>query len=181
MSSSDAPTTVKNPVPAQNLADLVGTHVIYSYSNLGKYEVYVRNEKAIDYRIHHGMVGGRWVKNQEAYIVQIDTGEYRISWHEPTGTCVSLILDLPRRLLHGTSFFPQWIAGEGQHPEKIICFQNDFIEEMRAFRDAGPNYPYIVIDEFAKITFVEQCGRDNETVINAAPGQLPDGYAERTN
>ncbi|WP_052423628.1 phenolic acid decarboxylase [Nonomuraea candida] len=167
--------------PPQHLDGLVGTHVIYTYANGWQYELYVRNERACDYRIHHGLVGGRWVKNQDAHMTRIDDGTYKIDWHEPTGTCVSLLLDLPRRLVHGTIFFPQWIGGEGQHPERTICFQNDFVHDMRAFRDAGPAYPYVIIAEFARITYVEQCGRDNESVIDAAPGQLPPGYTDRTN
>jgi len=84
-------------------------------------------------------------------------------------------------LVHGTLFFPQWVTGEGQHPEKTICYQNDFIEDMHRFRDEGPAYPYVIFSEFAKVTFMEQCGPDNDAVIAQAPGQLPDGYLDRTN
>ena len=56
-----------------------------------------------------------------------------------------------------------------------VWYQNDFIEDMYRFRDEGPAYPYVIIGEFAKITFMEQRGADNDEVINAAPGQLPDG------
>ncbi len=114
-------------------------------------------------------------------LVQLAPGMYKADWHEPTGTCVSLYFDIERRLIHGTIFFPQWIAGEGQHPEKTICHQNDFIPDMERFRDEGPAYPYVVIGEFAKITFMEQRGPDNDAVIDAAPGQLPDGFLDRTN
>jgi hypothetical protein len=42
--------------------------------------MYVKNAKTIDYRIHHGMVGGRWVKGQEAHIVRLADGVYKVSW-----------------------------------------------------------------------------------------------------
>lgn len=47
---------------------------------------------------------------------------------------------------------------------------------MRRLRDAGPTYPKLVIDEFATISFVEDCRVDNETVIACGPGELPIGY-----
>ena len=67
--------------------------------------MYVKNAKTIDYRIHHGMVGGRWVKGQEADIVRLADGVYKVSWDEPTGTTVSVAVNLPERLLHGVIFF----------------------------------------------------------------------------
>ena len=52
---------------------------------------------------------------------------------------------------------------------------------MHRFRDAGPAYPYVIIGEFAKITFMENAGPDNDKVIAAAPGQLPAGYLDQSN
>jgi len=165
--------------PAQDFSTFVGTHFTYTYANGWQYEWYARSETECDYRIHHGLVGGRWVRKQPIKLVQLNSGMFKVDWHEPTGTCVSLIFDLPHKLVHGTIFFPQWIGGEGQHPEKTICYQNDFIEDMYRFRDEGPAYPYVIVSEFAKITFKEQLGRDNDDVISQAPGQLPDGYLRR--
>ena len=51
-----------------------------------RYEMYVKNDRTIDYRIHSGHVGGRWVKGQEVDLVQLDDDSYKISWTEPTGT-----------------------------------------------------------------------------------------------
>jgi phenolic acid decarboxylase len=34
---------------------------------------------------------------------------------------------------------------------------------------------------FADITFMEDCGRDNDNVINCPTSQLPAGYLERRN
>ena len=47
------------------LQDFIGKHMIYTYDNGWEYEMYVKNEETIDYRIHSGMVGGRWVKDQK--------------------------------------------------------------------------------------------------------------------
>ena len=55
-----------------------------------EYEFYVKNATTVDYRIHSGMVGGRWVKDQKADIVKLTDGVYKVSWTEPTGTDVSL-------------------------------------------------------------------------------------------
>ena len=52
---------------------------------------------------------------------------------------------------------------------------------MRWHRDAGPAYPTLVVDEFPAITFVEDCGRDDENVIACAPQALPPGYTLRRN
>lgn len=167
--------------PDQELSFFLGMHFIYTYANGWKYEWYARNATTCDYRIHQGLVGGRWVTHQATQIVKLAPGMFKADWHEPTGTCVSLYFDIERRIVHGTIFFPQWIAGEGGHPEKTICHQNDFVADMHRFRDEGPAYPYEIIAEFASITFMEQRGTDNDQVICAAPGQLPDGYTERTN
>ncbi|KEZ75614.1 phenolic acid decarboxylase [Salinisphaera hydrothermalis] len=162
----------------QELVGFIGKHFIYTYANGWQYELYVKNDRTIDYRIHTGMVGGRWVRDQVAHIVRLGEGVYKISWDEPTGTSVSVAFNLIERKLHGVIFFPQWIS---QAPKKTVCFQNEHIERMQAFRDAGPTYPKLVIDEFAELTYLEDCGADNEQVINCAPADLPEGYAARRN
>ncbi|WP_420132667.1 phenolic acid decarboxylase [Rhodopseudomonas sp.] len=164
--------------PAE-LVDFVGCHLIYTYDNGWQYEFYVKNESTVDYRIHSGMVGGRWVRDQFVHIVRLGEGIYKISWDEPTGTCVSVAVNLVERRLHGVIFFPQWIAQDTS--KKTVCFQNDHLDEMRAYRDAGPTYPKLVIDEFATITFMERLGRDDQTVIACPPSELPAGYADRRN
>lgn len=158
------------------LKNLIGKHFIYTYDNGWQYEVYVKNEKTFDYRIHSGIVGGRWVKGQEAHIVALSETVYKISWDEPTGTCVSLAFNLATRKIHGTIFFPAWVA---EAPHKTVCFQNDFLPLMKQYRDQGPTYPKMVVDEFATITFIEECGADNDKVINCAPKDLPAGYTNR--
>jgi phenolic acid decarboxylase len=45
----------------ENLDRFVGKHFLYTYENGWKYEMYIRNANTIDYRIHSGIVGGRWV------------------------------------------------------------------------------------------------------------------------
>lgn len=162
----------------EELTAFVGKHFIYTYDNGWQYELYVKNDRTIDYRIHSGMVGGRWVRNQEAHIVRMSDDVYKISWDEPTGTCVSVSFNLSERQIHGVIFFPRWVA---ENPKATVCFQNDHIDKMQAHRDAGPTYPKLVIDEAATVTFVEDSGRDNESVIACAPSELPEGYAARRN
>jgi phenolic acid decarboxylase len=58
--------------------------------------MYVKNAVTIDYRIHSGMVAGRWVRDQRVGIVQLDRDSYKVSWSEPTGTSVSVSF-LPER------------------------------------------------------------------------------------
>jgi phenolic acid decarboxylase len=162
----------------ENLTQFVGKHFIYTYGNGWQYELYVKNTKIIDYRIHSGMVGGRWVKDQQAHIVRLSHEIFRISWDEPTGTCVSLVFILTTRQVHGVAFFPAWIA---ENPQLTVCFQNEHEDEMHRYRDAGPTYPKLVIDEFASITFQEDVGTDREDIIACPPEQLPENYASRRN
>ncbi|WP_233980885.1 phenolic acid decarboxylase [Pectobacterium versatile] len=153
-----------------DLSHFVGKHLVYTYDNGWNYELYVKNANTIDYRIHSGIVGNRWVKDQQVYIVQVAREVYKISWTEPTGTDVSLIVNIVDKLFHGTIFFPRWIIN---NPEKTVCFQNEHIAEMEAYRDAGPAYPTEVIDEFATITFIRDCGENNNEVINCPASELP--------
>ncbi len=51
------------------------------------------------------MVAGRWVKDQEADIVMLTEGVYKITWTEPTGTDVALDFMPNEGKLHGTIFF----------------------------------------------------------------------------
>lgn len=158
-----------------DLSEFVGKHLVYTYDNGWNYEIYVKNENTLDYRIHSGIVGNRWVKDQHSYIVQVAEQVYKISWTEPTGTDVSLIANLADNIFHGTIFFPRWIMND---PKKTVCFQNEHIPQMEKYREAGPAYPTEVIDEFATITFIEECGPDNEEVINCPASELPDNFPE---
>jgi len=53
------------------MKNFIGSHFIYEYENSWKYELYIKNEDTIDYRIHTGMVAGRWVKNQKVDMVEL--------------------------------------------------------------------------------------------------------------
>jgi len=164
--------------PSSDLTAFIGKHFIYTYDNGWQYEIYLKNATTIDYRIHSGMVGGRWVRNQEVQMVRLSEDIVRVSWDEPTGTTVSLVFLVRERRVHGAVFFPRWVA---EQPQKTVCFQNDFLDQMRSYRDTGPTYPRLVIDEFATITFAEQCAPYDEALISCAPDQLPAGYADRRN
>lgn len=97
--------------PAE-IAPFVGKHIIYTYANGWQYEMYFKNERTINYRVHGGTVGGRWVKGQEVHIVRLADGVYKVSWNEPTGTCVSVAYNLDENVAHGATFFPRWIELE---------------------------------------------------------------------
>jgi phenolic acid decarboxylase len=143
-------TSIEHPAPEQDLDAIVGHRLIYTYANGWQYEMYVKNATTIDYRIHTGMVGGRWVKDQEVDLVGLGRGVFKVSWNEPTGT--SVVVNIV--------------------PEDRV---------LRRFRDEGPTYPVYVVPEFAHITLFEHVGTDDETVIDTAPGDLPPGFADRSN
>lgn len=158
-----------------DLSGIVGKHLVYTYDNGWNYELYIKNTSTIDYRIHSGMVGNRWVKNQHVYVVRLAQKVYKVSWTEPTGTDVSLAVNLADKIFHGTIFFPRWVM---TNPEKTVCFQNDYLEDMAKFREAGPAYPTEVIDEFATLTVIRDVGENNERVIDCAPDQLPANFPD---
>lgn len=124
----------------KTLDDFLGTHFIYTYDNGWEYEWYAKNDHTVDYRIHGGMVAGRWVKDQPAHIHQLTEGIYKIAWTEPTGTDVAL------------DFVP-----------------NEHIDLMHESREKYETYPKLVVPEFATITYMGDAGQDNEEVINEAP------------
>ena len=156
-----------------DLSQLLGKQLVYTYDNGWNYEFYVKNSNTIDYRIHSGIVANRWVKDQHVYIVQVAKSVYKISWTEPTGTDVSLMVNLEDKIFHGTIFFPRWVMN---NPDKTVCFQNQHIAQMEAYRDTGPAYPTEVIDEFATITFIRDCGINDDTIINCPASELPANF-----
>ena len=150
----------------KELSDFLGTHFIYTYDNGWEYEWYAKNDHTVDYRIHGGMVAGRWVKDQKADIVKLTDGVFKISWTEPTGTDVALDFVPDENKLHGTIFFPRWVE---EHPDITVCFQNEHIPLMEESREKYDTYPKLVIPEFAKITYKGKAGLNNEDVISEAP------------
>jgi len=156
-----------------DLSGFVGKSFIYVYDAGWRYELYVKNNSTIDYRVHSGIVAGRWVKGQSVNLVRIESDVYRLSWSEPTGNNVALSLNLRDFIVHGTIFFPRWVMND---PQKIACFQNDHLLEMEAYREAGPVYPVEVVDSFATLIYMRDCGVNNEEVIACAPSELPDDY-----
>ncbi len=150
----------------KDLNDFIGTHFIYTYDNGWEYEWYAKNDHTVDYRIHGGMVAGRWVKDQAVQMVKLTDGVFKVTWTEPTGTDVALDFLPNEGKVHGTIFFPCWVK---EHPEITVCFQNEHIPEMEAARAKYATYPKLVIPEFAKITYMGKAGVDNEEVISEAP------------
>ena len=92
----------------KELDDFLGTHFIYTYDNGWEYEWYAKNDHTVDYRIHGGMVAGRWVTDQPADIVKLTDGVFKVTWTEPTGTDVALDFMPNEKKMHGTIFFPKW-------------------------------------------------------------------------
>lgn len=150
----------------KDLDDFLGTHFIYTYDNGWEYEWYAKNDHTVDYRIHGGMVAGRWVKNQECYIVKLADGVFKATWTEPTGTDVALDFMPNEKKMNGVIFFPKWVQ---EHPEITVCFQNEHIDLMHESREKYENYPKLVVPEFANITYMGKAGLNNEDVISEAP------------
>jgi phenolic acid decarboxylase len=163
---------------APQLKELLGKHFIYTYENGWQYEIYVKNANTFSYRIHSGMVGGRWVTDQTVHILEIGEAIFKLFWDEPTGTNVCVTINLARRQIHGAIIFPRWVADS---PEKTICYQNQHIDKMLSYRDAGPTYPKLVVDKMATITFMEDCGSNRDDVIDCPPRELAPEYTSRTN
>ena len=143
-----------------------GCAYIYTYDNGWEYEWYAKNDHTVDYRIHGGMVKGRWVKDQEADIVKLTDGVFKITWTEPTGTDVALDFMPNEKKLHGMIFFPKWVE---EHPEITVTFQSEHIAEMEAAREKYETYPKLLVPEFATITYMGDAGIDNEDVISEEP------------
>lgn len=161
---------------AQKTAAFVGTHLLYIYENGWTYELYVKHENCIDYRVHSGTIGGRWAKDQTVNIAFLAEGLFKVAWEEPTGTIVCLVFNLNDGVTHGTAFFPHWIADT---PEETICFQNQYLKRTRDLRDRGPMYPLIPLHEYSQINAIQDCGEGNEDVISCAPDELPAHYIEQ--
>ena len=164
--------------PPQNLTGIVGWRFLYTYANGWIYELYIKNATTIDYRIHTGHVGGRWVRDQTVDLVQLCDDMFKVSWTEPTGTSVVVNVLPGLRRIHGTIFFPQWIAQDGT---RTVVYQNDHLDQMRSYRDAGPTYPIKVVPEFAAVHLAEFMGIDNENVIATGPENLPANYTASAN
>ncbi len=62
----------------ESLKGLVGKHLIYTYDNGWQYEIYVKNANTFCYRIHSGIVGGRWVTDQKVFIVRLADNIFQI-------------------------------------------------------------------------------------------------------
>jgi phenolic acid decarboxylase len=148
------------------MENFVGMRFIYQYDNGWEYEMYVKNANTIDYRIHSGMVGGRWVKDNKVDIVKLTEGVYKVSWTEPTGTDVVVNFIPNEKKVHGVIFFPKWVK---EHPQITVCYQNDFIDLMMESRDKYGTYPKTIVSEFATIIFSENVGINNDSIINQAP------------
>jgi phenolic acid decarboxylase len=159
-------------IPEQSFADIIGKRLFYRYESGGIYELYVKNAQLVDYRIHTGPGGGRWVRDQQAQMARLGELEFRFTWTEPTGSAVSTVINLAAGTVHGVAFFPLWLV---QDIAKAEVFQNDHVAETEALRDQGPSYPLFVIHEFATILTVDELGPDDESAIDCSPADYQAG------
>lgn len=158
--------------------EIIGKHLIYTYDDNGwKYELYVRNRDAVQFRCLQGPMFGRWSTNQPAKIVRLADGLYKLAWVEPTGTTTVVILSLDSRTVHTTICYPQWML---DYPECTLGNYEDHLPEILAQRDAGPVYPLTLVASTGRITFLESRKADDDTVIDRPPNRLPAGFADRT-
>jgi phenolic acid decarboxylase len=176
--SADITATGWNSALAGDLSGIVGKHLIYAYDNGWKYELYVCNAQTVEFRCLMGPMFGRWSKNQAAKAVQLDGDMYKLAWVEPTGTTTVLIVWLGERRVHTTICFPQWML---DYPDSTLGNYEDNIDAIIADRDKGPTYPQTLVSATGRITYLESCEPDDDTVIDIAPSKLPPGYAARTN
>jgi len=162
-----------NMFDKNDLSGFIGKQLVYTYHNDWKFELYVKNGQTIDYRMHVGQMGNHLVKNQYVVIVRVGESIYKMSWAEPNGINVSLSVNIVDKILHGTGFFPRWVI---DHPEKTICIHDDHVCQLESYRDAGPIYPIEMVNEFSTITFMRDCGPNDESIIACAASELPADY-----
>ncbi len=165
--------------PNQDLSIVIGKHIIYTYENDWQYEIYFKNPELIHYRIHSGLVAGRWVTNRQVHMTALGHQMVRINWLEPVGNIVTMVANLPERWLHSYFLMPQWIT---DNPKATVCHEDEYVDEMLKLREQGPTWPmHIAENAFAQITFLEDVGPDRDDIITCPPDQLPLGYADRRN
>jgi phenolic acid decarboxylase len=161
-----------------DLSGIIGQHLIYAYDNGWKYELYVRNAQAVEFRCLMGPMFGRWSTDQPAKIVQLSGNMYKLAWVEPTGTTTVVIVWLDERRVHTTICYPHWML---DYPESTMGRYEDDMDAIIADRDAGPTYPQTLVSSTGRITFLETREADDASVIDRPPNKLPLGYAARTN
>ncbi|CAE7257531.1 padC [Symbiodinium necroappetens] len=165
--------------PEQDLSEVLGKHIIYTYENGWQYEIYFKSADMIHYRIHSGLVAGRWVTNREVCMTALGKGLVRINWQEPVGNIVTMVTSLEDRWLHSYFLMPKWIT---EDPMATVCHEDEHVEEMLKRREQGPTWPmHIAENAFATITFLEDVGTGRDDIIDCPPDKLPAGYASRKN
>ncbi len=71
-------------------------------------------------------------------MIRLADGVVKISWNEPTGTCVSVAYNLNENIAHGATFASR--GGSSWSRRRSSAFQNDKLALMQQYRDAGPTY-----------------------------------------
>ncbi|KAI8080042.1 uncharacterized protein BX664DRAFT_269574 [Halteromyces radiatus] len=103
----------------EELKDIIGKHIVYTYGDLGKYEAYYQSEDVVVYAIHGGPMKGRY-NYVKAYYQKIRDNLFNVSWVEETGTIVTTTVDLDQKRVHGFIAFSQghWENNEDAHGDK---------------------------------------------------------------
>ena len=153
----------------KELDDFLGTHFIYTYDNGWEYEWYAKNDHTVDYRIHGGMVAGRWVTDQPADIVKLTDGVFKVTWTEPTGTDVALDFMPNERKCTG-----RFSSRSGSKNIRKSRFATKMNISMlcNESREKYATYPKLLVPEFANITYIGKAGQNNEDVIAEAPTKV---------
>lgn len=159
-----------------SLEELVGKHIVYKYDNGWEYEAYYKNESTIDYRVRSGKLAGRCVKGQAVHIrrlLQLAEAEtesppprkmFMVSWTEPTGTCVTQVVDLDNASMESAAFFPHWVIAD---PHKSVGFQNpQKLSAIASYRDLGPTYPLHVVNMRGLIHTLLDHGPNDDLLIS---------------
>ena len=164
--------------PEQDLSIMVGKRIIYTYDNGWLYELYFHSDTLLHYRVHSGLVGGRWVTNREITMKGLGAGMVRANWVEPVGNVVALVINPGDRWLHGFFLMPQWIV---DNPKLTVCHEDEHVDEMLTLREKGPTWPmHFAEDSFATINVLEDVGAGRDDIITCSPDDLPaEWYSER--
>lgn len=101
------------------MENFIGSYMIYIYENGWEYEIYIKNDYIIDYRIYSGMVVGCWVWDQEVNIVKLIEGVYKVFWIELIGIDVLLNFMLNEKCMYGIIFFLKWVY---EYFEIMVCY-----------------------------------------------------------
>ncbi|KAH7150231.1 Calycin-like protein [Dactylonectria estremocensis] len=162
---------VNTPLDPSFDTDMKDTHLIYDYDardaegnpEKWRYEIWFFSHDRVVYAIHGGPMAGR-INYQTAGYQCVRAGElWQISWLEETGTVVSLVYDITKRIVSGLLSFskghwenPVEAHGDKRNPE-------DF-DRWRTLATHGVQTDRFMLIEQAKILEVFKGKGDLEPI-----------------